>query len=238
MMHHPGAVTVGEAQSPYLVSRGRWDRDGMPRTHGGVHSRKGAGPEGLSPPMASRSSLDDDRMAEIEATFKRIHRPLRWPMENFRRRYISNKGFVGYRFSRIRRNAYAGFSFGFALREDLYPGIREPPEVVAYAFVEPRESTLHEALVTRKASAVRRLAATSRGMGFPFELDPDAAVAAVRHRSVRRGAQGIFVFVASGLLMLFFQTVPAAGFFERGARGPTRAGEPLRPPVAGETPRA
>src|SRR2546430_2704160 len=142
--------------------------------------REGGGPEGLSPPTDSGFSLDDDRKAEIEATFKRIHRPLRWPMENFRRRYISNKGFVGYRFSRIRRNAHAGFSFGFALREDLYPGIREPPEVVACAFVEPRESTLHEALVTRKASAVRRLAATSRGMGFPFELDPDAAVAAGR----------------------------------------------------------
>src|SRR5256712_10815571 len=140
--------------------------------------REGGGPEGLSPPTGSGCSLDDARKAEIEARFKRIHRPLRWPMENFRRRYISNKGFVGYRFSRIRRNAQAGFSFGCALREGLYPGIREPPEVVAYAFVEPRESTLHEALVTRKASAVRRLAATSRGMGFPVELDPDAGVAA------------------------------------------------------------
>src|SRR2546427_9661439 len=112
-------------------------------------------------------------------------------MENFRRRYISNKGFVGYRFSRIRRKAHAGFSFGFALREGLYPGIREPPEVVACAFVEPREPTLHEALVTRKTSAVRRLAATSRGMGFPFELDPDAAVAAARHRAARRGLHRI-----------------------------------------------
>src|SRR5256712_4248916 len=172
---------------------------------------RGAGPEGLSPPTDSGFSLDDDRKAEIEATFKRIHRPLRWPMENFRRRYISNKGFVGYRFSRIRRKAHAGFSFGFALREGLYPGIREPPEVVACAFVEPRESTLHEALVTRKASAVRRLAATSRGMGFPFELDPDAAVAAVRHRSVRRGAQENFVFLAFGFPFLFFPTIPAAG---------------------------
>src|SRR2546428_2249931 len=169
--------------------------------------REGGGPEGLSPPTDSGFSLDDDRMAEIEATFKRIHRPLRWPMENFRRRYISNKGFVGYRFSRIRRNAYAGFSFGFALREDLYPGIREPPEVVAYAFVEPRESTLHEALVTRKASAVRRLAATSRGMGFPFELDPDAAVAAVPHRSVRRVSPGKFSSFVSRFPSLCCPTV-------------------------------
>src|SRR5207245_1445089 len=72
--------------------------------------REGGGPEGLSPPTDSGFSLDDDRKAEIEATFKRIHRPLRWPMENFRRRYISNQSFVGYRFSRIRRNAHAGFS--------------------------------------------------------------------------------------------------------------------------------
>src|SRR3989475_7697150 len=187
--------------------------------------REGGGPEGLSPPTDSGFSLDDDRKAEIEATFKRIHRPLRWPMENFRRRYISNQGFVGYRFSRIRRNAHAGFSFGFALREGLYPGIREPPEVVACAFVEPRESTLHEALVTRKASAVRRLAATSRGMGFPFELDPDAAVAAVRHRSVRRVPKENFVFLASDFLMLFYQPIRAAGFFERVTRATTRPGE-------------
>src|SRR3989475_5868225 len=150
-------------------------------------------------------------------------------MENFRRRYISNKGFVGYRFSRIRRNAHAGFSFGFALREGLYPGIREPPEVVACAFVEPRESTLHEALVTRKASAVRRLAATSRGMGFPFELDPDAAVAAVRHRSVRRVPQENFVFAASDFLMPFYPPNPASGIFQRGTRGTTRAGDPHTP---------
>jgi len=186
--------------------------------------REGGGPEGLSPPTDSGFSLDDDRKAEIEATFKRIHRPLRWPMENFRRRYISNKGFVGYRFSRIRRNAHAGFSFGFALREGLYPGIREPPEVVACAFVEPRESTLHEALVTRKASAVRRLAATSRGMGFPFELDPDAAVAAVRHRSVRRVPKEIFVFVASDFLMLCYQPIRASGFLERVTRATTGPG--------------
>src|SRR2546427_7295542 len=198
--------------------------------------REGGGPEGLSPPTDSGFSLDDDRKAEIEATFKRVQRPLGWPMENFRRRYISNKGFVGYRFSRIRRNAQAGFSFGFALREGLYPGIREPPEVVAYAFVEPRESTLHEALVTRKASAVRRLAATSRGMGFPFELDPDAAVAAVRHRSVRRVPKEIFLFVASGFLMLFYQPIPASGFLERGTRGTTRPGEEHPPRFAANAP--
>src|SRR2546427_12846977 len=44
MMDSPGAVTVGEAQSPYLVSRVRWDRDGMRLTHGGVPAAKGAGP--------------------------------------------------------------------------------------------------------------------------------------------------------------------------------------------------
>src|SRR5256712_10642479 len=142
-------------------------------------------------------------------------------MENFRRRYISNKGFVGYRFSRIRRNAQAGFSFGFALREGLYPGIREPPEVVAYAFVEPRESTLHEALVTRKASAVRRLAATSRGMGFPFELDPDAAVAAGGHRAVRRGARENFPFFGSGFLKVYLPTISPSRLCDTGCEQPT-----------------
>ena len=74
--------------------------------------------------------MDQDRSAEIAATFERIRRPLRWPMENFRRKHIANRQFVGYRFSRVRRLSAAGFSFGFALRNDSLPGIIEAPEVV------------------------------------------------------------------------------------------------------------
>jgi len=168
--------------------------------------------------------LDDDRMAEIVAPFGRIHRPLRWPMENFRRRYISNKRFVGYRFTRVRRNAHAGFSFGFGLRDEVYPGVSDPPEVLAYAFVEPRGSTLYDVLVTRKGSAFRRLAALSRRMGFPFELNPDAGVAAVRHRSVRRVPKEIFVLVASDFLMLCYQPIRASGFLERVTKATTGPG--------------
>ncbi len=145
-------------------------------------------------------------------------------MENFHRRHISNKSFVGYQFSRVRRNARAGFSFGFALRGDVYPGIGDPPEVVAYAFVEPMESTLHEALVTRKGSPIRRLAALSQRMGFPFELHPDASVAAVRHRSVRRVPKEIFVTVASDFLMLCYQPIRASGFLERVTKATTGPG--------------
>src|SRR3989442_12910045 len=151
----PGAVAVGEARGPYVVSRMRRDIWLAKRgTHGGGHPPEA---EGLSAPTDSGCSLDDDRMAEIEATFGRIHRPLRWPMENFRRRYISNKSFVGYRFTRIPRHAHARFSFGVALRDEVYPGVSDPPEVLAYAFVEPKGATLYHDLVTRKGSAFRRL---------------------------------------------------------------------------------
>src|SRR2546422_1048471 len=151
--------------------------------------REGGGPEGLSPPTDSGFSLDDDRKAEIEATFKRIHRPLRWPMENFRRRYISNKGFVGYRFSRIRRNAHAGFSFGFALREGLYPGIREPPEVETRVRVapDPGEPISHETLV-RDVPAAKILHRPSERSMNPFErrLDFRHPVVVQRESGVRR----------------------------------------------------
>src|SRR5438309_1588146 len=94
-----------------------------------------------------RVALDDDRAAEIAATFERIRRPLQWPMENFRRQRISNRRFVVFRFSRVRRAARAGFAFGFALSEDSLPAVREPPEVVAYAFVHPAAAALHRTLV-------------------------------------------------------------------------------------------
>ena len=145
-------------------------------------------------------------------------------MENFRRRKVSNRGFAGYEFSRLRRNAQAGFSFGFVLREEALPGIRDPPEVVAYAFVKPEESVLHRTLVSSQGSAVRRLVTSSRRMGFPFEFHPDDSIVAVRHRSMRRVPQEIFVLVASDFLMLCYHPIRAAGFLERVTKATTRPG--------------
>lgn len=168
--------------------------------------------------------MDADRGPQIAATFQRIRRPLRWPMENFARKKIANRSFVGYRFSRVRRNSIAGFSFGFALRDDALPGVTSAPEVVAYAYVEPGTSSLHRELVERPNSAVRRLARMSRGMGFPFEFHRDGAVAAVRHRSVRHVPDEIFVLVASDFLMLCYEPLRAAGFLERVTKATTGPG--------------
>jgi hypothetical protein len=168
--------------------------------------------------------VDADRTAEIAATFERIQRPLRWPMENFRRRRVSNRGLVGYRFSRSKGDARAGFCFGFALQPDVLPGLGETPEVVAFAFVEPAKSALHRSLVSRKDSAVRRLVASSRRMGFPFEFHDDGPVAAVRHRSVSRVPREIFVLVASDFLMLGYHPMRAAGFLDRVTKATTGPG--------------
>ncbi|HEX9341107.1 MAG TPA: hypothetical protein VF992_08070 [Thermoplasmata archaeon] len=165
-----------------------------------------------------------DRRDEIAATFERIRRPLQWPMENFRRTRIANHGFVGYRFSRVRRTAQAGFSFGFALRVGVFPGVADPPEVVAYAFVRPPNGTLHESIVRRPSSPVRRLVASSRKMGFPFEFHPEGEVAAVRHRSMRRVPREIFVLVASDFFMLCYQPLRSSGFLERVRKATVRAG--------------
>jgi len=145
-------------------------------------------------------------------------------MENFRRQRISNRRFVGFRFSRVRRTARAGFAFGFALNDDALPAVREPPEVVAYAFVDPEGSTLHRTLVEGRASAVRRLVTSSDRMGFPFAFHSDGPVAAVRHRSMRRVPKEIFVLVASDFLMLSYNPLRAAGFLERVTKATTRPG--------------
>ena len=168
--------------------------------------------------------MQDYPAEEIAATFARIHRPLRWPMENFGRSRVTNRGFVGYRFSRTQRSATAGFCFGFALRPDTLPGVAEPPEVVAYAFAEPRNSALHRRLVSPSKSATRRLVASSHRMGFPFEFHPDEAVVAVRHRSMRRVPKEIFVLVASDFLMLCYQPLRASRFLERVTKATTRPG--------------
>lgn len=145
-------------------------------------------------------------------------------MERFQRRRVSNRRFIGYRFSRARRNARAGFSFGFALGPDAVPGLEEPPEVVAFAFVEPVGTPLHRSLVSRKESPVRRLVASSRRMGFPFEFHPEGPVAAVRHRSLARVPKEIFVLVASDFLMLCYQPLRASGFLERVTKATDRKG--------------
>ena len=168
--------------------------------------------------------MEADRSAEIAATFERIRRPLQWPMENFRRRHRSNRRFEGYEFSRVRRGVRAGFAFGFALTENSLPGIAEPPEVVAYAFVEPNGSALHRTLVTGDRSAVRQLVAASKRMGFPFEFHRNGSIAAVRHRSLRQVPREIFVLVASDFLMLCYQPLRAAGFLERVKKATTRPG--------------
>lgn len=170
------------------------------------------------------SVLVPDRREEIAATFERIQRPLRWPMENFRRSKVSNRGFVGYRFARVRRNAVAGFSFGFALRENGVPGVRDPPEATAYAFVTPLGSALRNDLVNRPGSPVRRLVASSRSQGFPFELHPEQEIVAVRHRSMRRVPPEIFVLVASDFFMLCYQPLRASGFLDRVRKATTRPG--------------
>ncbi len=179
---------------------------------------------GLIPDDGIRVALDEDRAADITATFERIRRPLRWPMENFRRQRISNRRFVGFRFSRVRRAARAGFAFGFALHEDSLPAVREPPEVVAYAFVDPEGSALHRTLVEGRASAVRRLITSSQRMGFPFEFHPDGPIVAVRHRSMRRVPKEIFILVASDFLMLSYNPLRAAGFLERVTKATTKPG--------------
>ncbi len=168
--------------------------------------------------------MQADRPEEIAATFERIRRPLQWPMGNFRRTHMANRGFVGYRFSRVRRRAVAGFAFGFALREDAVPGIRKPPEVVAYAFVRPTTSPLYAELAIRPNGAVRRLVASSRRMGFPFEFYPGEEAVAVRHRSMRAVPKEIFVLVASDFLMLCYHPLRAAAFLERVTKATTRPG--------------
>src|SRR2546427_9703760 len=159
--------------------------------------------------------MESARSAESSASLERIRRPLRCPMENFRRKHVANRQFVGYRFSRVRRHSVAGFCFGFALRNDSVPGITEAPEVVGYAFVEPANSALHRELVERPHGAVHRLASMSRRMGCPVEPHAPGPVAAVRHRSPRLVPNELFALVASDFLMLCYQPLRAAGFLER-----------------------
>jgi hypothetical protein len=166
--------------------------------------------------------MDEDRTAEIAATFRRIQRPLRWPMEDFARTRIANRNFVGFRFSRPQGRASAGFSFGFSLRDGVVPGVREPPEVVAYAFARPATSKIHATLTTWSDAAARRLIASGRRMGFPFEFFPDEEAFAVRHRSMARVPREIFVLVASDFFMLSYAPLRASRFLESVKRATNR----------------
>lgn len=167
------------------------------------------------------AAVDPNRAEDIEATFERIQRPLRWPLDDFRRRKFANAGLVGFRFSRTRGSSEAGFVYGFALREDAVPGVRDPPEAVAYAFVRPVGSELFAELVTRPRSPVRRLVADSRSLGYPFEFHPDGEVVAVRHRSFARIPPELFVLGAADFFMIAQQRLRVGGFMDRVKRATT-----------------
>lgn len=165
-----------------------------------------------------------DSADAIRATFERIQRPLRWPMEDFRRTRISTRGFTGYRFSRVKRSASAGFVYGFALAADGGLGCLAPPEAVTYAFVRPTGSALYEELVTRPGSPVRRLVAGSRSLGNPFRLRPGEEVAAIRHRSFARVPPELFPFSAADFFMIAQRPLRVGGFVERVRNATTRPG--------------
>lgn len=156
--------------------------------------------------------MDEDRSGDIAAAFRRIQRPLRWPMEDFGRKRIRTSSFDGYRFFRRSRAAEAGFAFGFALRADALPGIRDPPEAVAFAFVEPVGSALHRELVLRPRSPVRRLVRQGEALGYPFELHLDHPAAAIRHRPLGRLPPELFVLAASDFFMLSQNPIRGGGF--------------------------
>ncbi len=168
--------------------------------------------------------MDPDRSEDIEAAFERIHRPLRWPLADYRRRKVARVGFTGYVFSRGRGDAVAGFAYGFALRPGALPGIREPPEAAVYVFARPRGSTLHRDLVTRPRSPVRRLVADARALPHPFEFHPEAEVVAVRHRPMGRLPRELFVLGAADFFMVSQGHLQTGGFVRRVTAATERRG--------------
>ncbi len=170
-----------------------------------------------------RGPVRDDRREDIRATFQRVRGPLQWPMDNFRRRKITTPAFVGYRFSRAKGKSVAGFAVGFALREGFLPGIVEPPEAVAYVFVQPRDSALHAALVTRRESLVRQLVRMETKMGVPFEFRPKEEIVAFRHRSLARLPPELFVLAGADFFMTS-HPFRAGNFLERLVKATSRPG--------------
>jgi len=145
-------------------------------------------------------------------------------MESFGRTRVATRSFIGYRFSRVRRTAVAGFTVGFALRQDSFRIDAKPPEAVAYAFVAPVGSVLYEALVTRSGSAVRRLVRAGARKGLPFEFRPGEVIAAIRHRSLRRPPPEIFVLSAADFFLESFDPLRSSGFLEAVRKTTTRPG--------------
>lgn len=176
------------------------------------------------PAAVLAATVGRDYAREIEGTFERIQRPLRWPMDAYRRRKITSSGFVGYRFSRMNRSASAGFAYGFALTPDETLGVRAPPEAVIYVFVRPVGSALYQQLVTRPGSAVRKLAASGRSLAFPFELHLGRERPAVRHRSVARLPPELFVIAAADFFMIAQGPLRVGGFVERVRKATNRPG--------------
>jgi hypothetical protein len=168
--------------------------------------------------------VSSDYSDEIAKTFHRIRRPLQWPMEAFRRRRVRRDGFVGYTFSRVRDGATAGFGFGFALRSGAFPGVANPPEALAYAYVRPVDSTLYRSLVMKKDSAVRQLVEAGRTLGFPFQPGFGSEVAAIRHRSLARMPPEIFVLAGSDFFMISLGPMRSGGFQERIRRATRKPG--------------
>lgn len=168
--------------------------------------------------------MGSDRSEEIRQTFERIHRPLSWPLGDFRRKKFSTAGGIGYRFSRTRGSAAAGFVYGFALRAGAVPGVTAPPEAVAYAFVRPAGSGLYDELVARPRSPVRQLVASTRSLGYPFEFHPGGEVVAVRHRSFARHPPELFVLGAADFFMIAQQPLRVGGFMDRVKRATTTKG--------------
>lgn len=163
----------------------------------------------------------DDRLMEIKETWRRIRRPLQWPMEDFRRARLRTKAFDGYRFSKTHGRGTVGFVVGFAMRLGRLPFITDPPEAVAYVFVEPEGSRLHRELVTKANSPVRRLIRESQDLDVPYASSVAGAIVAVRHRSMRAVPPELFPLVASDFFLLSYRPFWSSGFLER-VRRPRR----------------
>lgn len=168
--------------------------------------------------------MDTDRKEEIAATFRRIHRPLRWPLADYRRRKVAQAGFTGFTFTRARGSAVAGFAHGFALRADALPGIRTPPEAVTYVVVRPAGSALYRDLVARPRSPVRQLVAESEALENPFEFHTEGEVVALRHRSFARVPSELFALSAADFFMVSQQPLVTGGFVRRVTAATDRRG--------------
>ena len=162
-----------------------------------------------------------DRRKDIEETFARIGRPLRWPTGRFRRRRVATKNFIGYRFTRPRGRSVLGFAVGFILGDGVVPSAVDPPEAVTYVFVKPVASALHREVVSRPRSLVRRLVRESERVALPFAFDPASEICAIRTRSMRAVPPELFALVASDFFLHSYRSLWSSGFLGP-VRGPRR----------------